>query len=591
MDLDASKTKLLPALTTAAAAVYRTCAVTLFANAFSPSRASSLVGPKSLLAGTVSRSTPYACVFFAVAASLSAAGLPDLTIYAPAATPNVIYRTFATDDCTVNEGCVVPGVRRLLSFETDTRNVGSADLILGNPATNSLFVWDPCHMHYHYAGFAEYRLRDSNATVVVLGRKIGFCVEDVRRWDPNAPTNRIYDCNYQGIQKGWADVYDEGVPCQWIDVTDVPTGNYILEMEINPEGTIIESNYGNNIVQLPIFIPPACASLVANDDFANAQQIPRSPISFTTFNGCASKEQGEPWHAGNAGGHSVWWKGTAITNGLIRVTTEGSDFDTLLAVYTGSSVDQLSLVASNDDIVLDVNQQSSLSFNAVGGTLYYIAVDGYDGAVGTVVLNIDPPLNNAFTNCQVLSGLSGQTTGYNIGATKEPGEPDHNGDFGGHSVWYCWQAPATGPVSFDTIGSDFDTLLAVYTGSAVNALTAVVSDNDSGGNLTSRVSFNAANGQMYRIAIDGVQGATGDLNLHWVWNGTNHLTVHEISATSMGLVLTGWPGTYSLEASGDLRTWSALATLTLTGSGSTAQYTDNAAGAFRRRFYRTKFTP
>ena len=78
------------------------------------------------------------------------------------------------------------------------------------------------------------------------------------------------------------------------------------------------------------------------------------------------------------------------------MSTKRSDFDTLLAVYTGDSVDQLTPVASNDDIILGEYQQSYLSFPATAGTTYRIAVDGYAGAVGTVVLNVDPPANDDF---------------------------------------------------------------------------------------------------------------------------------------------------------------------------------------------------
>src|SRR5438105_15655807 len=261
-----------------------------------------------------------------VAPMLPGAALPDLTIYAPALNPHVVFRTFASNDCTVGEGCVQPGTRRLLSFATLSRNIGSRDLVLGNPATNSAFVFDPCHNHYHYYGFAEYRLRDTNYNLVTLGKKIGFCLEDVLQWDPTARTNRLYDCNYQGIQKGWADIYPEDVPCQWIDITGLNTGNYILELESNPERSIAESNYSNNIVQVPVYIPPDCSSPVSNDNLSNAQVIPSSPISFTAFNACATKQSGEPNHAGNVGGHSVWWVGLAPYASTVRLSTEGSDF-------------------------------------------------------------------------------------------------------------------------------------------------------------------------------------------------------------------------------------------------------------------------
>jgi len=508
--------------------------------------------------------------------------LPDLVVYAPASTPHVVYRTFATNDCTVHEGCAVAGIRRLLSFNTQTRNVGTADLIMGNPATNSLFYYDPCHNHYHFEGFAEYRLlRASDLALVAPGRKIGFCLEDIVQWDPNANVNRKYDCSYQGIQRGWADVYTEDVSCQWIDVTGLPGGDYILEMETNPNRDIRELNYSNNIARVPVTITDDCTPVVGNDDFGNAEQIPASPFSFKTYNGCATKEAGEPNHAGNAGGHSIWYRGTALYNSIVRLDTEGSDFDTLLAVYTGNAVNALTLVASNDD-ASPSNHLSRLSFNAIAGTEYKIAVDGRDGGYGGVVLNINSPLNNAFNSCTSISGMAGTITGYNIGATKELNEPDHNGNYGGHSVWYCWSPTNSGPYIFDTIGSDFDTTLGVYTGNAVDALTVIASDNDSGSNFTSRVLFDAVAGTTYHIAVDGVSGGTGNITLNW--SPTCRLTVAKLSASTMQLTLNGAPSSYRLEASSNLVQWITLTTIIV--SNSPSKFNDTSAGALKQRFYR-----
>src|SRR3954466_9095312 len=161
----------------------------------------------------------------------SAALLPDLTPDASLANAHVVFRSYASDDCTVREGCAIAGTRRLLVFTTVTRNIGTADLVLGDPATNSAFYFDACHGHYHYNGFAEYRLRHSDGTLAVLGRKIGFCMEDIEQWDPNAGGRR-YDCTYQGIQMGWADVYSEDTPCNWIDITGLAGGDYFLELEM-----------------------------------------------------------------------------------------------------------------------------------------------------------------------------------------------------------------------------------------------------------------------------------------------------------------------------------------------------------------------
>ena len=64
------------------------------------------------------------------------------------------------------------------------------------------------------------------------------------------------------------------------------------------------------------------------------------------------------------------------------------DFDTTLAVYVGSGVSSLTLMASNDDDRAGGTLTSAVTFTAVAGTTYRIAVDGYNAAAGTIVLNI-----------------------------------------------------------------------------------------------------------------------------------------------------------------------------------------------------------
>ncbi len=105
----------------------------------------------------------------------------------------------------------------------------------------------------------------------------------------------------------------------------------------------------------------ASAAAPANDDFANAAALSGLPANATGTNVDATTESGEPEHtdfpSGNPGEHSVWWSWTAPSDGDITVGTCGSDFDTLLAVYTGSSVEALTRVARNDT-----------AFGSCGGT-------------------------------------------------------------------------------------------------------------------------------------------------------------------------------------------------------------------------------
>ena len=124
------------------------------------------------------------------------------------------------------------------------------------------------------------------------------------------------------------------------------------------------------------------------------------------------------------------------------------------------------------------------------------------------------PSNNNFASGQVVSGAEGSVTGTNVEATKESGEPNHGGNQGGASVWYRWTAPANGSVTIDTVGSGFDTVLGVYTGSSVSALTEVAGNDDSSG-LQSSVSFSATGGTRYHIAVDGYSAATGPVVLNW----------------------------------------------------------------------------
>lgn len=126
------------------------------------------------------------------------------------------------------------------------------------------------------------------------------------------------------------------------------------------------------------------------------------------------------------------------------------------------------------------------------------------------------PLNDVFAQATVLDGNSGTATGWNLNATQEAGEPVHAGTTGGKSVWWLWTAGASGTASFDTHGSGFDTLLAVYTGSSVTALVAVAAnDNDGPAGNASGLSFAATAGMTYRIAVDGKSGASGAVKLAW----------------------------------------------------------------------------
>ncbi|HET6975717.1 MAG TPA: NF038122 family metalloprotease [Pyrinomonadaceae bacterium] len=143
-----------------------------------------------------------------------------------------------------------------------------------------------------------------------------------------------------------------------------------------------------------------------------------------------------------------------------------------------------------------------------------------------------PPSNDNFAAAQIVTGCTGTVNGANVGATHEGGEPQHFPPGGGglgagnRSVWYRWQAPATGSFDFTTLGSRYDTVLAIYTGAAYGALTLIGQSDDVSATVrTSKVTVNATAGTVYRIAVDGYNndGAGGDFGpiaLNWTALGT-----------------------------------------------------------------------
>ncbi len=367
---------------------------------------------------------------------------------------------------------------------------------------------------------------------------------------------------------------------------------------------------------------------------------------------------GEPLHAGNTGGASVWLAWVPSVSGIASFSTEGSTFDTLLAVYTGADLNapvyrSLKEVASSNDKSTAL-RTSKVSFNVRSGQVYFIAVDGRGSttkslttltrsvvATGDIVLtwNVQEtllllpvfttvlvsksflplapvsipaavdlggadsaaflwsqngvPLPNqlgsslvldsitrshvgtyfcdvtttkggvrlttrskeidlqisqrsdntdtqvlaedsfasaveySFAGASVHGSLLGSGTGRRLGlaagtsgtqifntkdATTEEGEPLHCGVAGGHSEWYTIQTAADGILVADTVGSDYDTVLAAYfdngTGTGLfDGLVNVACNNNAPGlGTASRISFPCQAGKIYYLAVDGPGG-------------------------------------------------------------------------------------
>ena len=131
----------------------------------------------------------------------------------------------------------------------------------------------------------------------------------------------------------------------------------------------------------------AAQDIPANDLFSSAsvQTGTRWTVRGSNFNGSA--ESGEPAHAKSAAAQSVWFSWTAPANRTFTLSTAGSSADTVLAVYTGSTVNRLTQVTANDDASKTV-KTSEVRFGANAGTTYRIALDSKNGQNGPYVLEL-----------------------------------------------------------------------------------------------------------------------------------------------------------------------------------------------------------
>ena len=209
------------------------------------------------------------------------ATLPDLIVDAAtlAGLLTVSEEKVSQSSCTLQEGFVdSPGWHSLLRFTTSTPNIGPGALVIGNPAAcGALFEISSCHGHLHFKEYADYRfwtpggydtwvaMRDlttpTNSGVnaaylaqatksrqLLVGRKMGFCmIDSVRYSGAGNATPTFHSCLMnQGLSAGWSDLYGANLDGQYVDLENLKEGLYVLEVHVNAEQLLPESDYTNN---------------------------------------------------------------------------------------------------------------------------------------------------------------------------------------------------------------------------------------------------------------------------------------------------------------------------------------------------------
>jgi hypothetical protein len=271
-----------------------------------------------------------------------------------------------------------------------------------------------------------------------------------------------------------------------------------------------------------LWISPALGAPPANDNFENRQAIAGTlPVEVTGSNVGATAQAGESLQAPSTAGHSVWFKWEAPAGGWTTIGSCNGAMHPVVAIFEGTALDSLYKVARTGAVDHSsegphcATTESEFTFMAKEGTTYVIAVDGNtnpsieppltEGAFPLRIEPTPPPPNDDFQNATPLERVISEfdppnfyrapAFGYNWGATKESGEPDHADDPGGASVWYSWTAPLSGVAEIYLCCSFSDQEFGFYTGDSVDALTPVLETGFS--------TFPVTAGQTYHLAVDG----------------------------------------------------------------------------------------
>ncbi|HEY9174131.1 MAG TPA: IPT/TIG domain-containing protein, partial [Verrucomicrobiae bacterium] len=231
--------------------------------------------------------------------------------------------------------------------------------------------------------------------------------------------------------------------------------------------------------------------------------------------------------------------GFTPTNGVpgTQVTVQGANF-------TGAASVRFKETEAAFTVNHDGQITTTVPAGAQTGPISVLTAQGRADSSATFVVGATVP-NDHFANAQLLSGALAIAAGSTVGATVEAGEPLHAYTVGAHSIWYRWTAPSNGTWTVDLAGSDFDTLLGIYSGSSLFTLVQVAGNDDDGDRLTSRATFTATAGVTYRIAVDGYGDASGTVALRLypaTGGGVLYATGFELWEGFWGSALAGYGG-------------------------------------------------
>jgi len=290
-----------------------------------------------------------------------------------------------------------------------------------------------------------------------------------------------------------------------------------IENALEATGVPIANN-NNNVTSPRIRVDLADAQLAVGGSGTVASVMTVSPVRAFNAAGSGSDPADyttQNYTLTNTSGGQISWQATASADWLVLDIINSSAIAS--SINRPASAMEGGTLSANDSVTVRASvDPASLSSGNYLGMITFSANGQAPGLqiAATMAIGTPPPTNDDFANALILNQAS-QTVSFNsVGASKETGEPDHAAG-GGSSLWWLWTAPDSGQVRAQTQSASFDTMLGVYTGSAVGALSVVGQNDDINfpSDTQSRVEFAAMAGTIYAIAIDGYSGAAGNADL------------------------------------------------------------------------------
>ena len=365
------------------------------------------------------------------------------------------------------------------------------------------FVFHSGHGHFHFEGYASYRLRYNNGGQVgdvvmrpdgseAVGNKVGFCLVNILSsfTNPSTGTSSTNITGYsgsgqpstscgftQGINVGRADVYDSQYDGQWIDVTGVPNGNYFLEVTLDASNAVLESDETNNTVFVPYTLNTTPASggvqpdrFEPNNSFAQATDLGESGMQ---------TQSGLTIHITN---ESDYFRFTAASTGAGSVQLVIADRDVNLYLYD-SSQNLLGQSTTSASGTSTSPSTETVNYNFVAGQTYYIQAIGFGSDLNpttsgissnyAVKVNVKPTVD-VLAPTPTASAATGDATlrVHRNGPTSSP--LTVNLTYGGTAVAGVDYDPLPASVIIGNEASNFDVPVHIKDGATLSANKTII---------------------------------------------------------------------------------------------------------------------